>query len=82
MTSQTQKTGTIYRFIRVPEIANNANQTVVLIKQQNPEPIARVQKVNNNQAVSVVKVSTENVVSNEKKMKTRVNNNIIIYYVQ
>lgn len=78
--SQTQKTGTIYRFIRVPDIPNNVNQTVVLIK--NPENIARVQKINNsnnNQTVSV-KLSTENAISNEKKIKTRVNNKLNFSY--
>lgn len=70
MTSQQQKTGTIYRFIRVPELTQNAN-TVVLIKQQ-PESatITRVQKINN-QPVSV-KLTADNGSLNEKKMKTRV----------
>jgi hypothetical protein len=70
MTTQTQKTGTIYRFIRVPELTHQNANTVVLIKQ--PESIARVQKINNNQPVSVKVSTTDNSANNEKKMKTRV----------
>lgn len=45
--AQPQKAGTVYRFIRVPELNQNNTNTVVLIKntsQTEPSTIAKVQK--------------------------------------
>lgn len=65
MTTQPQKAGTVYRFIRVPELNQNAN-TVVLIKNSNQsESNTKVQK--NVQQVTPAKL-TEN--SSGKKVNT------------
>lgn len=47
ITAQPPKAGTVYRFIRVPELNQNNTNTVVLIKntsQTEPSTIAKVQK--------------------------------------
>lgn len=65
ITAQPQKAGTVYRFIRVPELNQNAN-TVVLIKNSNQtESNTKVQK--NVQQVTPAKL-TEN--SSGKKVNT------------
>lgn len=65
------KAGTVYRFIRVPEINQNAN-TVVLIKNPNQtesSPVAKVQK-QVSQAVPANVLTTEG--PGGKKVKLRV----------
>lgn len=47
MTAQPQKAGTVYRFIRVPELNQNTN-TVVLIKNSNQTESSTIAKVQKN----------------------------------
>lgn len=79
MTAQQQKTGTVYRFIRVPEL-NQLNQntnTVVLIKnpnQNDSSTIAKVQKhVQPAAPAKIVSTTVEN--TGGKKVKARVSLN-------
>ena len=70
--TQPQKAGTVYRFIRVPELNQNTN-TVVLIKNSNqtePSTIAKVQKHVQQTTAPAKIVTTEN--QGGKKVKTRV----------
>jgi hypothetical protein len=72
MTAPQQKTGTVYRFIRVPEINQNTN--IVLIKNPSTtesSTIAKVQKQVQH-VVPAKLISTVNESSGGKKVKTRV----------
>jgi hypothetical protein len=76
--SQPQKAGTVYRFIRVPELNQNTN-TVVLIKNSNSNQvtttesstIAKVQKhVQQVTPAKIISTATEG--TGGKKVKARV----------
>lgn len=74
ITAQPQK-GTVYRFIRVPELNQNTTNTVVLIKNSNqnePSTIGKVQKhVQQAAPAKIISTpTTEN--SGGKKVKSRV----------
>jgi hypothetical protein len=73
MTAQSQKAGTIYRFIRVPELNQNTN--IVLIKnpsQTDSSTNAKVQKHVQQPAPANKIISTATEGSGGKKVKTRV----------
>lgn len=73
ITAQPQKAGTVYRFVRLPELNQNTN-TVVLIKNSNQSEsstIAKVQKhVQQTSPAKIISTTTES--SGGKKVKTRV----------
>jgi hypothetical protein len=85
ITTAQKPTGTVYRFIRVPEITQNTN-TVVLIKNSNPTDannIAKVQKhiqsttpptkiITTTTAPMTTIDNTSTVSNGGKKVKTRV----------
>ena len=65
------KAGTVYRFIRVPEISQNAN-TVVLIKNSNQTETSTIAKVQKHvpQAAPAKILTTTTESSGGKKVKT------------
>lgn len=72
--AQPQKAGTVYRFIRVPELTQNAN-TVVLIKNSNQTDSSTITKVQKQvQQVAPGKIIES---SGGKKVKTRVSLSLI-----
>lgn len=86
ITTTQKPTGTVYRFIRVPEISQNTN-TVVLIKNSNPteaNTIAKVQKHIQSTTpptkiittTAPVNIDNSTISNGGKKVKTRVRNAI------
>lgn len=75
-TTQQPKPGTVYRFIRVPEL-NQTTNTVVLIKNEQNDDTSTLLKVQN-QSPPQMKPNTDNInnvtspVTTGKKVKTRV----------
>lgn len=76
MTAQTQKAGTVYRFIRVPELnqLNQNSNTVVLIKNPNQNESSNIVKVQKHvQPATPAKIISTTVESSGgKKVKARV----------
>jgi DNA topoisomerase VI subunit B len=83
ISSAQKPTGTVYRFIRVPEITQNTN-TVVLIKNSNPTDANNIAKVQKHiqsttpptkiitTTAAPVNIDSSTVSNGGKKVKTRV----------